>query len=79
MFYKKVRVSKWVGIINLTPDSFSDGGVNFEPNQAIKNAISLIENGADIHAVDNAGYTSLYNTLLNDSIDVFGVNISPVP
>ena len=37
-----------MGIINLTPDSFSDGGVNFEPNQAIKTAISLIENGAEI-------------------------------
>jgi dihydropteroate synthase len=48
MFYKKVRVSKWVGIINLTPDSFSDGGVNFEPQQAIKNTISLIENGAEV-------------------------------
>lgn len=37
-----------MGILNVTPDSFSDGGVNFATQDAIKNAITMIEDGADI-------------------------------
>lgn len=37
-----------MGIINVTPDSFSDGGINFKTNSAIENALNLIEEGADI-------------------------------
>lgn len=37
-----------MGILNVTPDSFSDGGLNFDPETAIKNAHIMINNGADI-------------------------------
>lgn len=37
-----------VGILNITPDSFSDGGVNFEPNTALNSAESLLRNGAQL-------------------------------
>lgn len=38
----------WMGIINLTPDSFSDGGkFNYHEN-ALKRAFELVENGAKI-------------------------------
>ncbi len=37
-----------VGIINVTPDSFSDGGRFFEPEDAIRQGIALAEDGADI-------------------------------
>lgn len=37
-----------MGIVNVTPDSFSDGNTHFEKQQAIDHAISLIEQGADI-------------------------------
>ena len=38
----------WMGIINLTPDSFSDGG-NFQSNEkALKRALELVQNGAQI-------------------------------
>ncbi len=37
-----------MGIINITPDSFSDGGKFFEANKAIDHGKTLIENGADI-------------------------------
>ncbi|MDR2339557.1 MAG: dihydropteroate synthase [Deltaproteobacteria bacterium] len=37
-----------MGILNLTPDSFSDGGLFFEPGKAIDRARALIGEGADI-------------------------------
>jgi len=37
-----------MGILNLTPDSFSDGGKYIEPENALKHAQELIEAGADI-------------------------------
>ena len=39
----------WVmGIVNVTPDSFSDGGKFFSPEFAITHASKLIRQGADI-------------------------------
>jgi len=37
-----------MGILNVTPDSFSDGGKYFEKNTAIEHALKMIKNGADI-------------------------------
>jgi dihydropteroate synthase len=37
-----------MGIVNVTPDSFSDGGKFFDTDAAIAHAITLVENGADI-------------------------------
>jgi dihydropteroate synthase len=37
-----------MGIVNITPDSFSDGGKFFEPSWAIEHALSLVQQGADI-------------------------------
>lgn len=37
-----------MGIVNVTPDSFSDGGKFAKSNLAIEHALSLIEQGADI-------------------------------
>lgn len=37
-----------LGIVNITEDSFSDGGRYLAPEQAIAQAISLVERGADI-------------------------------
>lgn len=36
------------GILNFTPDSFSDGGKFFNPDSATLHAVHLIEHGADI-------------------------------
>jgi dihydropteroate synthase len=38
----------WMGIVNITPDSFSDGGLFFETSAAVDHALQLIEDGADI-------------------------------
>ena len=37
-----------MGILNVTPDSFSDGGKYTNLDKAIKRAIDMVENGADI-------------------------------
>jgi dihydropteroate synthase len=37
-----------MGILNVTPDSFSDGGKFFKFNDAVKRALSMVEEGADI-------------------------------
>lgn len=37
-----------MGIVNVTPDSFSDGGEHFAPEAAIAQALKLHEEGADI-------------------------------
>ena len=37
-----------MGIVNVTPDSFSDGGKHNSVQQAVEHALKLIEEGADI-------------------------------
>lgn len=37
-----------MAIVNVTPDSFSDGGQHFEPDRAIADAIHMVQDGADI-------------------------------
>jgi dihydropteroate synthase len=42
------RLPLLMGIVNVTPDSFSDGGKFFDPQQAIEQALRLVDEGADI-------------------------------
>ena len=37
-----------MGIVNVTPDSFSDGGLYYHARTASNHAIKLLEGGADI-------------------------------
>jgi dihydropteroate synthase len=37
-----------MGILNVTPDSFSDGGLYFNKTTAVKRAFQMVEEGADI-------------------------------
>lgn len=37
-----------MGILNVTPDSFADGGVNFEVSHAIHRGLEMIDEGVDI-------------------------------
>lgn len=39
---------KVMGIVNVTPDSFSDGGKYFSPEEAVRRIKNLIADGADI-------------------------------
>ena len=37
-----------MGVVNITPDSFSDGGNYLDPESAVRRALELIEEGADL-------------------------------
>ena len=37
-----------MGVLNVTPDSFSDGGKNFDPEAAIARGLQMLDEGADI-------------------------------
>ena len=45
-----------MGVLNITPDSFSDGGHFFEPQRAIEHGLQMAEEGADI--IDVGGESS---------------------
>ncbi len=50
------KFPKIMGIVNVTPDSFSDGGNYYNRDDAVKQALTLIEDGADI--IDIGGESS---------------------
>src|SRR5512136_205453 len=37
-----------MGVLNVTPDSFSDGGLYFDPGAAIRRGLEMVEQGADV-------------------------------
>lgn len=37
-----------MGVVNVTPDSFSDGGLWLEPEDAVAHGLALLEQGADV-------------------------------
>ena len=37
-----------MGVVNITPDSFSDGGQFFDPKAAILHSMQLLDEGADL-------------------------------
>ena len=47
-----------MGVLNVTPDSFSDGGKNFDPEEAIARGLQMLDEGADI--IDVARVTRLF-------------------
>ena len=42
------RPAMLMGIVNVTPDSFSDGGKFFDASRAVEHALQLVAEGADI-------------------------------
>lgn len=56
-FYQALRVRTLVmGILNVTPDSFSDGGCYQDPQTAIAHGIAMVSQGAD--CIDIGGESS---------------------
>lgn len=50
-----------MGILNVTPDSFSDGGTNFDKSRAIEYALKMVQDGAAI--VDIGGESTRPNAV----------------
>lgn len=42
------EIPRLMGIVNVTPDSFSDGGAWSDPQAAVAHALDLVEQGADV-------------------------------
>ena len=42
------RKTHVMGILNVTPDSFSDGGLFFDSDMAVNHALDMVDEGADI-------------------------------
>jgi dihydropteroate synthase len=45
--YSLGRKTHIMGILNVTPDSFSDGGTFFDPHRAIEQGLWMVDEGAD--------------------------------
>src|SRR5687767_6731787 len=46
---RSLKLARWpgvMGILNITPDSFSDGGVHFDQSKAVHAAMQMSEDGA---------------------------------
>ncbi len=59
--------TKIMGILNITPDSFSDGGRFFDPDKAIARALEMAEEGADI--IDIGGASSRPDSQMIDEME----------
>ena len=55
-----------MGIVNVTPDSFSDGGRFFDPGRAIEHGLALAREGADL--LDVGGEST--NPFVSQPVDV---------
>jgi len=64
-----------MGVVNTTPDSFSDGGKHFDPEVAIEASLQMLEAGADI--IDVGGESTRPGSLPVD-IDEEITRIKPV-
>ena len=53
-----------MGILNVTLDSFSDGGKYYDPKEAVKRAMEMLDEGADI--IDIGGASSRPNSEMAD-------------
>jgi dihydropteroate synthase len=62
---QRIDTVKVMGVLNVTPDSFSDGGLFIRADDAIRHAEEMIAEGADI--IDIGGYSSRPGA---DDIDV---------
>ncbi len=65
-----------MGVVNVTPDSFSDGGVHLDHDRALQYALQLLDDGADI--VDVGGESTRPGAKVHAAAALPG-NTAPVP
>jgi dihydropteroate synthase len=53
-YFQPVRPYTVMGIVNVTPDSFSDGGLFLDPDAAVEHGLELAAEGADVLDVGGA-------------------------
>lgn len=64
-----------MGVINVTPDSFSDGGLYFERDRAVDYGLRLLEDGADI--IDVGGESTRPGAKVLPSTEADGSKTAP--
>ena len=65
-----------MGILNVTPDSFSDGGRFFDPGAAFEHAVQMVEAGADL--VDLGGESTRPNSQRISEDEGIVVSVDPL-
>ncbi len=65
-----------MGVLNVTPDSFFDGGVHFDRDLAVEYGLRLLEDGADI--IDVGGESTRPGATVSPSAETVGSNTAPV-
>lgn len=66
-----------MGIVNVTPDSFSDGGEFFECDKALEHGLRLLDQGADI--IDIGGESTRPGARVKAAEGVHSEHLSPAP
>jgi dihydropteroate synthase len=66
-----------MGIVNVTPDSFSDGGEFFDRDKALKHGLRLLDDGADI--IDVGGESTRPGTRVEAAEGAHPEHPSPAP
>lgn len=64
-----------MGVINVTPDSFSDGGVHFDRDRAVEHGMRLLNDGADI--LDVGGESTRPGAKVLPSMETVGKITTP--
>jgi dihydropteroate synthase len=64
-----------MGVVNVTPDSFSDGGLYCDPDRAVEHALRLIDDGADI--IDIGGESTRPGAKVADGVQASARTSSP--
>jgi dihydropteroate synthase len=64
-----------MGVVNVTPDSFSDGGLYFDRDRAVEHALELLQDGADI--IDVGGESTRPGAKVGAPLDKAGKHAAP--
>jgi dihydropteroate synthase len=64
-----------MGVVNVTPDSFSDGGLYFDPDRAVEHGLQLLQEGADI--IDVGGESTRPGAKVSAALDKAGKRAAP--
>jgi dihydropteroate synthase len=63
-----------MGVVNVTPDSFSDGGLHFDRDRAVEYALQLLRDGADI--IDVGGESTRPGAQVHSSAETAAADTS---
>ena len=59
-----------MGVLNVTPDSFSDGGEHFDQDAAIEYGLAMLDAGADIIFGSMREFAEALPLIINNEVNV---------